>query len=67
MTDHAYLTEQELSERLKIPLATLRYQRSRPTLDTIPYIKIGRAIRYEWAVVQAFLKERTHAFSQDAP
>ena len=61
MTDPTYLTERELSERLKIPIATLRFQRSRPGPDMIPYIKIGRAIRYEWAAVQTYLKERTHA------
>jgi hypothetical protein len=57
-----YLTEKELSKRLKIAVSTLQAQRSRPGPSSIPWIKLsGRVVRYDWAAVQAWLRARTHA------
>jgi hypothetical protein len=53
-----FLTEQELAERLKMRVSTLRTSRSRQTAETIPYLKIGSLVRYDWDEVQAWLKAR---------
>jgi hypothetical protein len=53
-----YLTEEELAERLKLKPGTLRTGRSRRTKDTIPYIRLGNRVRYDWDAVQAWLKAR---------
>lgn len=39
-------TEQEVSAWLRVPVATLRTMRSRPGKDPIPFVKIGRLVRY---------------------
>lgn len=46
---HEYLTEKEVSERLRIPVETLRHWRKKRQADNQigpPYSKFGRAVRY---------------------
>jgi excisionase family DNA binding protein len=50
-----YLTETNLSERLNIPVRTLQSQRLRG--DGIPYVKIGRSVRYSLADVEEYLQK----------
>jgi hypothetical protein len=61
-----YLTEEELAERLKLKPSTLRTGRSRRTKDTIPYIRLGNRVRYDWDVVQAWLKTRARGGTDEA-
>jgi hypothetical protein len=60
-----YLTEQELAERLKLKPSTLRTGRSRRTKGTIPYIRIGNLVRYDWDVVQAWLRSQARGTTGD--
>ena len=50
------LTEKEISELLRIPLQTLRNQRS--TGRGFPYFKIGKSVRYSKVDLVEYLKER---------
>ena len=50
------LTEKEISELLRIPLQTLRNQRS--TGRGLPYFKIGKSVRYSKVDVVEYLDER---------
>jgi len=53
-----YLTEYELSERLGIPVPTLRTWRSRRAGP--PFTKVGpRAVRYSWKAVQEYCAHNT--------
>ena len=47
-----------LAERLGLSLATIEKLRSLHSPDLPPHITIGRSIRYEEAVVSAWLHER---------
>lgn len=49
----SYLNEKEASEVTGISLSTLRNNRS--TLRGIPYIKIGRSVRYKYSEIIAFM------------
>lgn len=53
------LTEQELNEWIKVPVATLRTMRSRPGRDPIPYTKIGKLIRYREDLILKWLDRNT--------
>lgn len=44
MTDELW-TEQEVSDRFRIPLGTLRYWRHKKTV--LPFRKLGSLVRYE--------------------
>ena len=44
-------TEQEVSDRFRIPLGTLRYWRTRRTV--LPYRKLGALVRYVPSEVRA--------------
>lgn len=52
------LTEIELASRWRLKAETLRQQRSRGT-SVVPWISIGRTVRYRLADVQA--AERLHS------
>ncbi len=54
-----YLTESELSEYLNISIRTLQSQRGRG--DGIPYVKIGRSVRYQLDMVLKYLEQNTRA------
>lgn len=53
-----FLTESELAERLNISIRTLQSQRIRG--NGIPYVKIGRSVRYQLDVVMEYLNQNTH-------
>ncbi len=48
-----YLTEDEVAEYLKVPVATLRDWRRKDAVKVLPFHKIGRLIRYERSEVDA--------------
>ena len=50
-----YVTETELAEMIQRSVQTLRNDRHRRR--GLPYIKIGRSIRYDLADVEAYLNE----------
>lgn len=53
------LTEVEVHEWLRIPIATLRTMRSRPGRDPIPYTKVGRQIRYREDMIEKWIVRNT--------
>ncbi len=55
MSKHAYLTARQVAEMTGISLDTLARWRSRR--QRVPYLKIGRAVRYERAEVLAYLEQ----------
>lgn len=60
------LTTEELAEKLQIPVATLETMRSRPGRDPIPFVKIGRAIRYPEDKVQKWIERNTFYDANEA-
>lgn len=57
------LTESELSERMKVAVATLR--RWRWSGGGPPFVRVGRCVRYDPAHVRAWLDARTHRSTSD--
>ena len=55
-TEPRYLTEIEVSEITRLSLSTLRNDRFRG--QGIPYIKIGRSVRYSLQDVVEFMESR---------
>jgi excisionase family DNA binding protein len=53
------LTPEQVAEQLNVSVGTLAVWRSNGTCQ-IPYIKIGRCVRYKLAEIEAFLVEHTH-------
>jgi len=63
------LTPVELAERLKVPVTWVRERtRSRELNggDTIPHLRLGRYVRYQWGSpeLEAWLKRRVYSESQ---
>lgn len=52
-------TPEEESKRIKIPFRTLAKGRSTGS-PNIPYIKIGRTVRYDPIAVDSWLAKHTH-------
>lgn len=52
------LTEAEVAERLKVSRSFLRNMRSKPGRDPIPFIPVGRSIRYPLADLEQWLERR---------
>lgn len=60
-----FLSETELSERLGIPVTTLRTWRNRRAGP--PFVKIGpRAVRYSWQAVREYCDRNTVATVEGA-
>ena len=59
------LTERQLADRLSLSVRTL--QAHRQIGGGIPFIKIGRSVRYDWAQVQTHLdrQQRTSTSQTD--
>ena len=53
------LTPEQASQRISVPTATLAVWRCTNRV-TIPFIKIGRAVRYKPADIDAFVAANTH-------
>ncbi|GLJ79013.1 helix-turn-helix domain-containing protein [Microbacterium imperiale] len=51
-----YMTELEVAEYLKVPVATLRDWRRKDAVKVLPFHKIGRLIRYERGEVDAAMR-----------
>lgn len=51
------MTIEEVAERLRVPVATLRYWRSQ-TLDGPPSFKAGRHVRYRRGDLEGWIAER---------
>jgi len=56
LTRHQYLTELEVSEMIRLSLSRLRSDRIRRR--GIPYVKLGRSVRYSLADVIHYLESR---------
>lgn len=58
------LTEQQLAKQLQIPVRTIQNQRQ--TGMGIPFIKIGKSVRYDTNEIEAFIeRNRRNSTSQD--
>lgn len=57
------LDERQLAELLNVPVRTLQAQRQRGT--GIPFVKIGRLVRYEASNVSEYLKGHLRASTSD--
>jgi Helix-turn-helix domain len=55
--DDQLATPEEVAEALHVNTTTLAQQRYRRI--GLPYIRVGRAVRYRWADVEAYLQART--------
>jgi excisionase family DNA binding protein len=55
-----YLTTVEVAKMLQIKPQTLEKARSTGLGPTIPYIKVGRGVRYAMSDVLAWLNSRRH-------
>jgi excisionase family DNA binding protein len=53
------LTPTQVAEQLSVSTGTLAVWRCNGTCQ-IPYIKIGRSVRYKAADIEAFLNAQTH-------
>jgi excisionase family DNA binding protein len=53
------LTPSEVAQQLGVTIGTLAVWRSTGTCQ-IPYLKIGRCVRYKSSDIDAFLSEQTH-------
>jgi hypothetical protein len=60
------LTEFEVHELFKVPIATLRTMRSRPGRDPIPYVKVGRLIRYRSDQLEEWVRRNTFFDTEEA-
>jgi len=49
------LKEEEVSEMIKMALSTLRNMRSKHT--GLPYVKLGRAVRYRLSDVEQYIND----------
>lgn len=58
MNDLPLLTLGQVSERLNVSRKTLYYWVSR---NEVPYLRLGRHLRFDLAAVLAFFEERTRA------
>ncbi len=58
-TSPVYLDERQLAKRLNISTRSLQLQRHRG--EGIPYVKIGKSVRYNWVEVQEYLKHSRRA------
>ncbi len=63
MTSIDHLTERQLAERLRVPVRTLQAQRQRG--GGIPFIKLGRSVRYAWSDVEQYLEQHRHRSTSD--
>lgn len=64
MTDELW-TEQEVSEKFRIPVGTLRYWRTKKAV--LPYRKLGALVRYVPAEVRAAIDAAQVDVAIDAP
>lgn len=53
-----HLTEQQLSDRIGVSVDTLREMRTKPGQDPLPFIKIGKCVRYSESDVADWLERR---------
>lgn len=53
-----YLTEQQVADMTGLSLSTLRSDRSDPDKRKIPYVKIGRNVRYDYDDVVNSMDQR---------
>jgi predicted site-specific integrase-resolvase len=58
-TQNTLLTSTQVAEQLGVTIGTLAGWRSTGTCQ-IPYLKIGRCVRYNSADIDAFLSDQTH-------
>lgn len=65
-TRDKFLTELEVEEWFKIPVATLRTMRSRPGKDPIPFVKMGRLVRYRESDLLKWITRNTWDDAGDA-
>jgi excisionase family DNA binding protein len=64
MNTSTFLTEQQLSELLNVSVRTLQGDRQRG--GGIPFVKIGRSVRYDWSKVQEHLRSCTKTSTSDS-
>lgn len=53
-----HFTERQLAERLGISVRTLQAQRQRG--NGVPFVKLGRAVRYARSDVEQYLEQHRH-------
>ena len=58
-----HFTERQLAERLGISVRTLQAQRQRG--GGIPFVKLGRAVRYARSDVEQYLEQHRHRSTSD--
>jgi len=54
------LTEKEVSEWIRLSVATLRTMRSRPGRDPIPYTKVGGRVVYREDLLLKWIERNTY-------
>jgi len=61
-----YLTPKEVSDWLGVPVETLKLMRSRPGKDPLPFIKVGRFVRYPEDKIREWAERNTFYDTQEA-
>lgn len=61
------LSEKEVEAEFGISVYTLRNQRAYPGADPIPYVKIGRNVRYRLDLLIKWIERNTQACLVDDP
>jgi hypothetical protein len=60
------LTELETADRLGVRPATLQAWRARGTGPRLPFVKVGRLVRYREPDVDRVIEDNVHGDAQDA-
>ncbi len=66
MTADAFLTVQEVAERLKVPASWI-YDQVRCQFDPLPHYKMGKYLRFLWPEVKAWIERRRRGTGEGCP
>jgi len=63
MPENSFLTKGQLADRLNLSPRTLQGDRQRG--GGIPFVKIGRSVRYDWTKVKEYLAQCARTSTSD--
>ncbi len=60
LEDYKMLTAKELAEKLSLPESWIRNQTRTSCPDPIPFVKLGKYVRFEWPSRELYLWWKKH-------
>lgn len=60
------LTQEQVQEWFNVPIRTLEDMRSRPSKDPIPFVKVGRLVRYREDEIEKWIQRNTFFDTHEA-